>query len=80
MEIDEPVVITVEDAEEEEEGQEEQTVKHVTKRKWRSGTVAKREVAKLSRTTNSLFPRAQFLRSVQTGYVIGICCSSRTKT
>lgn len=32
------------------------------KRRWRPGTVAKREIRKLSRTTNLLFPKSSFSR------------------
>lgn len=35
------------------------------KRRWRPGTVAKREIRKLSRTTNLLFPKASFCRVVR---------------
>jgi histone H3 len=34
-------------------------------RKWKSGTVAKREISKLSKTTDNLFPRASFQRLVR---------------
>lgn len=33
-------------------------------RKWRPGTVAKREIRKLSRSTNLLFPKLSFSRLV----------------
>jgi histone H3/H4 len=34
-------------------------------RKWKSGTVAKREINKLSKTTDNLFPKASFQRLVR---------------
>ena len=36
-----------------------------TKRKWRSGTVAKREIKRLSKTTDKQFPKGPFMRLVR---------------
>jgi histone H3/H4 len=42
-----------------------QQPEEVSKRRWRPGTVAKREIRKLSRTTNLMFPRSSFSRVVR---------------
>jgi histone H3/H4 len=45
--------------------EDDQPVKMTKPRKWKSGTVAKREINKLSKTTDNLFPKASFQRLVR---------------
>jgi histone H3/H4 len=46
-------------------GGHDPTVSHSKKRRWRSGTVAKREIAKLQKGVRTVIPREPFLRLVR---------------